>query len=319
MAEIIGDINLVVKELLKGKPVALPTETVYGLAANALNPDAVLNIYKIKNRPQFNPLIVHIKDIFDIEKYAIDIPEDVIILADKFSPGPLTFVLKKKSIIPDIVTAGLDTVALRIPAHKLFLEVLKKIDFPLAAPSANMFGKISPTTASEVQNEVKGKVKYILDGGKCNIGIESTVIDLSTDKISILRPGFITKEQIESVIGREVFYFEQDIQNNISSPGMLKSHYAPASPLYIYYDEPVLEFMKGKNYGFLDFSGYKNVKEIAVNLFSDLRKLDTENYEFILAKKVKDTGLGVAINDRLSRASKGTIIIENEKIKFVDK
>ncbi|HEY5123791.1 MAG TPA: L-threonylcarbamoyladenylate synthase, partial [Ignavibacteria bacterium] len=202
MARIIKNINIVVKELLAGNVSALPTETVYGLAANALDPDAVLKIFEIKKRPHFDPLIVHIHDISEITKYAKYIPDDVFKLAEKFSPGPITYVIRKKNIIHDLVTAGLNTVAIRIPSHKLFRKVLEKLPFPLAAPSANMFGRISPTDAQEVYKELKNKINYILDGGKSKIGIESTVITFDNNNPVILRPGYITRDMIENILDK---------------------------------------------------------------------------------------------------------------------
>ena len=221
MTQITKNIETAVEELINGQVVALPTETVYGLSANALVADSVLKIFEIKKRPQFNPLIVHVSNVTELEKYALNIPDDVYALAEKFSPGPITFVLKKKKIIRDVVTSGLDSVALRIPSHPMFREVLQISEIPLAAPSANMFGRISPTTAKEVMKELEGKVNYVLDGGKCKVGIESTVISFLDDRIKILRPGFITKENIENIIGKKVF---RGKNTDITSPGLLKFH-----------------------------------------------------------------------------------------------
>jgi L-threonylcarbamoyladenylate synthase len=316
MTQIIKDIGVAVEELLNGEVVVLPTETVYGLSAYALNVDAVLKIFEIKKRPQFNPLIVHVLEMSDIEKYASDIPEEVYKLAEKFSPGPITFVLKKKEVIPDIVTAGLDTVAIRIPSHTLIRKVLKLSSIPVAAPSANIFGSISPTSPEDVLKELEGKVNFILDGGKCEVGIESTVVSFVEEEIKILRPGFITKEEIEEVIGREVS--EGDVKN-IRSPGLLKFHYAPTTPLYITENIADLKNVENKNTGIMDLSGYGDLRKLAANFFSLLRKFDESGYDYIITQKVEDKDLGIAINDRLGKASKGQVELINGNIKFTKK
>lgn len=304
MTKIIKDIDLVIEEIHEGNVVGLPTETVYGLGANALNELAVVKIYEIKDRPKFNPVIVHVTDVTDFEKYAIDIPNEVYKLADKYSPGPVTFVLKKNNIIPDIVTSGNDSVGLRIPSHRIFREVLKETGLPIAAPSANKAGKISPTSADDVLSELRGKIKYILDGGRCEIGIESTIISFLNGETNILRHGFITKEDIEKVTGK----MSDDKTGQIISPGLLKIHYAPRTPLYRVSDFDEVKEIKDKNIGYLDFSKYADHKEIAVHLFSDLRNLDRQKLDFIVYKKVENKGIGLAINDRLERASRiGTI------------
>lgn len=316
MTQTTKNIKTAVKELLSGKVVALPTETVYGLSANALIADSVLKIFEIKKRPQFNPLIVHILDIADIERYAKIIPKEVYILAENFSPGPITFVLKKKRIIPDVVTSGLDSVALRIPSHQMFREVLQASGIPIAAPSANMFGRISPTTAKEVMKELNGKVNYVLDGGRCKVGIESTVISFLDEGIKILRPGFITKNDIEKTIGKKV---SRGKNTDITSPGLLKFHYAPLTPLYIVDNIKELKGLKNKNVGLLDFSNYKDLRKLASNFFSLLRKYDESKYNFIAAQKVLSEGLGIAINDRLEKASKGKIKLKNGELKIIKK
>jgi len=329
---IINSVELAAEEILNGNVVALPTETVYGLGADALNEDAVLKIYETKKRPDFNPLIVHVSDISEFEKYAENIHPDVYKLADFFSPGPITFILKKKSIIPDIVTAGLDTVALRVPYHELFKFVLRLTKTPIAAPSANMFGRISPTAAAEVMKELRGKINYILDGGKSTVGIESTVISFEGGRVTILRHGYITKEDVEKVIGRKVFEFnESAADNKILSPGLLKSHYAPLTPLYLAehtfdlkrlideLDDEKIEGLEKDSIGIMDFSIYDGFRELSKNLFSDLRNIDERHYKMIFASKVRNVKLGRAINDRLEKASVGTIRYDGKKIIFKDK
>ncbi len=317
--KITKSINIAVKEILQGNIIALPTETVYGLAADATNEEAVLKIYETKKRPFFDPLIVHIRSIKDIKKYAEEVPPEVYKLAEKFSPGPITYILKKKKIIPDIVTSGLNTVAIRIPAHPMFQKILAKCKVPIAAPSANMFGRLSPTCVEDVYKELKGKLNYILNGGHCELGIESTVISFVDDNIKILRPGYITKKEIQKTIKKKVILVRNKARHGkskftIYSPGMLKIHYSPATPLYI--TDNIYDFKDQSNVGLLDFSKYESLNEIAINLFSDLRKLDEEGYAYIVASKVKDSGIGVAINDRLEKAARGRVKMGKWEIKF---
>lgn len=307
MTIITKDIDKAVNEIMSGNIAGLPTETVYGLGADALNENAVLKIYETKERPAFNPVIVHILNSGDLEKYASDIPDAAYRLAEKFSPGPITFVLKRKNLIPDIVTAGNDSVGLRIPSHPVFREILKNTGLPVAAPSANRAGRISPTSAEDVLSELDGRINIILDGGRCSIGIESTIVSFTDDEIRILRHGFVTKEEIEKVAGKTSEYASW----KIISPGQLKSHYAPVTPMICEDDLEKFRDFPDKKTAVLDFSKYNDVREIAVNLFSDLRKLDEGKFDLILWKRLKDEGLGIAINDRLSRASVG-----REKLKY---
>jgi len=312
MTEITKKTGIAVKEILKGNVVALPTETVYGLGANGLNKNAVLKIFEVKKRPHFNPLILHLYGIDDLKKYAKHIPDEVYKLAEAYSPGPITYVLERKSNVPDIVTAGLDSVAVRFPAHKMFREVLKQSKVPIAAPSANRFGRISPVTARDVHKELNGKINYILDGGRCKVGIESTVISFLEGKIKILRPGYITSKDIEKVIGKKLSARKSDNgkgkkDKKYLSPGLLKSHYAPLTPLYILEDLSALTRISKQNFYHIDLSGYKNLKSVASNLFKEFRKADEKKYDFITIQKVENTGLGIAINDRIEKASTGTI------------
>lgn len=303
--------------LIKGEVVAIPTETVYGLAANALKPEAVLKIYEIKDRPRFNPLILHLSDSKEIENYAKEIPDYAYKLLKKFSPGALTYIFKKRDIIPDIVSAGLKTVAVRIPSHPVARELLKSINFPLAAPSANRSGKISPTSSEQVHKELNGRIEYILDGGQCEIGLESTVIDCTTKKIIMLRRGVITKEDLEKATRKKVY--EKEEVKTITSPGQMSSHYAPETPLYLIKDKDVKPESFNSTVGFLNFSKYSNIKEIAKNLFKDLRELDEKHYSYIIAAKVNNEGIGRAINDRLERASSGYITLHKSRIKIIPK
>ncbi len=298
MTQIITDIKSAASEILQGNIVGIPTETVYGLGANALNQDAVIKIFEAKERPRFNPLIVHLRDKNDLEKYAEEIPESFLRLYEKFSPGPITYVLKKKKIISDIVTAGNETVAVRFPSHKIFRELLAIVKVPIAAPSANRFGRISPTSSEDVVKEMDGKIKYVLEGGSSDVGIESTVVDLSGETPVVLRHGYISEKEIESIIGKT----GGRKSDKINSPGMLLNHYAPQTPLVIVEHLSELDKYEGKNYGILDLNKYSDLKEAAKHIFSDLRKLDEKGFEMILAAKVKDEGIGIAINDRLEKA-----------------
>lgn len=314
MMQITKDIEAAAEELRKGNVIAVPTETVYGLAADALNPDAVLKIYEAKERPSFNPLIVHVHSLSEVSKYASETPGLALKVFDKFSPGPITIVFKKKNIVPDITTAGLDTVALRIPSHKDFLKILKAAGMAAAAPSANRSGKISPTSAEEVLKELDGRINCIFDGGKSQIGIESTVIAIEEDEIKILRPGYITKEDLQSITNKVSYAGE----GKIISPGLMKFHYEPETPLYIASDEQVLSTINGSA-GVLNPLKYKDLKEFAINLYSDLRKLDEAGYRYILTSKVKDEGIGIAINDRLIKASRGYASLQNGELKVTEK
>ncbi|MEO8762230.1 MAG: L-threonylcarbamoyladenylate synthase [Bacteroidia bacterium] len=306
--------------------VAIPTETVYGLAANALNKNAVLKIFEAKNRPHFDPLIIHTNSIEKIKLWVDDFPEWAQKLANAFWPGPLTLLLPKKNNIPDLVTSGLPHVALRIPNHKLTLQLLESLDFPLAAPSANPFGYVSPTTAAHVAAQLQNKVDYILDGGICDVGIESTIVGFENNCVTVYRLGGLAVEDIEQVVGNVNVHLNQS--SNPSAPGMLKSHYAPKKPLSI---EDIGTFIKNnpsKKIGVISFyenylasrptpypsigegfmaqkilSEKKDLKEAAHNLFAAIRELDASDVEVIIAEKFPDNFLGRAINDRLQRAA----------------
>ncbi|MCF2444205.1 threonylcarbamoyl-AMP synthase [Dyadobacter sp. CY345] len=315
MAIIGKDIDLAKEFLQNNQLVAIPTETVYGLAGNALDEKAVLSIFETKNRPSFDPLIVHTDSLDKLRRYVTEIPEEAQQLAEKFWPGPLTLLLPKKDIIPDLVTSGLDTVAVRIPNHSLTLRLLATLDFPLAAPSANPFGYISPTTAQHVNQQLGEKISYILDGGECGIGIESTIIGFVDQVPTVYRMGGLAIEDIENVIGKVVLMSHSS--SNPKAPGMLKSHYAPRKPFflkdrnemsemsddtsaYLLFDRFIEEIDK-KNQRLLSPSG--DLKEAARNLFAFLRELDAQPVDHIFAEFVPDRNLGKAINDRLKRAA----------------
>lgn len=312
MAETGIDIEKAAKLLTNDELVAIPTETVYGLAGNALSSAAVAKIFSVKNRPQFDPLIVHVPYLEKVKDYALEIPEAAKKLADKFWPGPLTLLLKKKSIIPDLVTAGLDTVGIRCPDHPLTRQLLKELPFPLAAPSANPFGYVSPTKPQHVEEQLGNKIQYILDGGICPVGIESTIVGFENDRPVVYRLGGLSLEDIEATIGAVDLMMHST--SNPKSPGQLKSHYAPGKKVILGSIEELLKVNKAKA-GVLSFHKNFNVsnqvilspsgklEEAARNLFEALRAFDKMDVEVVLTEPVPDQGLGRAINDRLRRAA----------------
>jgi len=296
--------------------VAIPTETVYGLAANALSEKAVIKIFEAKNRPFFDPLIVHIKKSDDPAKYVSLIPEIAKKLMDRFWPGPLTIVLPKTDIIPSIVTAGSDTVGLRMPSHPLVQQLLEIVAFPLAAPSANPFGYISPTTAQHVFDHLNGKIPYILDGGPSTVGLESTIIGFEGDEPIVYRLGGTSIEAIETITGKIKMRINQS--SNPLAPGQLKSHYAPAKPVLLGNIKALMQQNANKKIGVISFEKEWNgnnivqnwilsktgsLEEAAIGLFKAMREADNADIDIILAEIFPENGLGRAINDRLKRAA----------------
>lgn len=312
------DIKKAKKALKENKLVAIPTETVYGLAGNAYDESALVEIFKLKNRPFYNPLIIHIKSASSITDVAIDIPESAMILAEKFWPGPLTLVLKKQPHISDLITAGKDTVAVRVPNHPVALELLDKLDFPLAAPSANPFGSISPTNADHVFNYFGGKLEVILDGGECEKGLESTIIGFEENQPILYRHGSISSEEIEKVTGKLSTITNSEKTPN--APGMLSRHYAPNTDTYLTNNVvELIKCFKGKRIGILVFKNQINGKgiihkeilsksgdlnEAAKNLYAAMHRLDENNLDVIIAERLPDVGLGKTMNDKLERATK---------------
>lgn len=292
-----------------GKLVAFPTETVYGLGANALDPMAVAKIFELKERPSFDPLIVHIANLNQLERLVLDLDQRVYKLAEEFWPGPLTIVLPKSNLVPDIVTSGLPTVGIRMPNNPIALNLIKASDCPIAAPSANKFGRISPTTAAHVRKQLPN-VDYILEGGKTTVGIESTIIKLTHKGFQILRNGIITQEELERVVP----FDDETIIEKLSAPGMLKSHYSPRKKLLIADND--LDIDKSKA-GLISFSGllengYQKVirvsqssdlKDYAVNMFEAMHTFEDDNdIDAIIAEPVNEKGIGKAIMDRLRKA-----------------
>ncbi|PIQ47021.1 MAG: threonylcarbamoyl-AMP synthase [Cytophagales bacterium CG12_big_fil_rev_8_21_14_0_65_40_12] len=315
---IIGDDIAKAKQLLdEGKLVAIPTETVYGLAGNATDAKVVAKIFEAKNRPTFDPLIVHIHSLDRLEELVEPVSELAQKLMSAFWPGPLTVLLKRKEIIPDLVTSGLDTVAIRMPQHELARKLLSILSYPLAAPSANPFGYISPTTAQHVQDQLGDQIDYILDGGECSVGLESTIVSFEEDLPTVLRLGGISVEDIEEVVGKVIVNAHSSSQPQ--APGMLKSHYAPSKNIITIDEFESLAPANTHGFGYLGFSDFdlrfdlndqyllsqnEDLNEAAKNLFTSLRALDQiPHLHTIVINFVPDLGLGRAINDRLKRAS----------------
>lgn len=323
------------KVIKSGEIVAFPTETVYGLGVNGLDEKAVKKIYKAKGRPSDNPLILHISSKKQISPLVREIPEIANKLIDKFWPGPLTIIFKKSEIVPDIITGDLDTVAIRMPKHSIALELISQSGFPIAAPSANISGKPSPTRADHVIQDMMGKVPLIIDGGRTGVGLESTVLDLSTCTPKVLRPGGITLEELQKIIPNIVqdeSLMDKDIKPK--SPGQKYRHYAPKAEMTIFTGDikEVIERInleiekntgKGKRVGIiateetkdkykdgiiLNIGSRKEVKTIATNLFATIRELDKREVDIILAEGIDDYSLGSAIMNRMTKAADGKII-----------
>lgn len=298
----------------KGGVVAFPTETVYGLGANVFNPDAVAKIFEIKKRPMFDPLIVHISRMGQLDDLATTIPPLARTLVEKFWPGPLTIILPKKESVHPIVTSGLAGVGIRMPSHTMAQELLTLSETPICAPSANLFGHLSPTTAYHVEEQLGSAVEMILDGGACTVGVESTIISFMFETPLLLRPGGVPLEAIEQIIGKVDIPKENEMER--SSPGRSLQHYAPLTKLF--FEQSGQKSSYGNNCGIISFqqcedaslfkvseilSPKGDLREAACNLFAAMHRLDTLNLDCIIARAVPNNGLGRAINDRLYRAS----------------
>jgi len=307
-------IEIAAQIIRSGGLVAFPTETVYGLGANALNPIAVAKIFELKERPSFDPLIVHIASVDDLKTLTKNADRNVIRLAEKFWPGPLTIVLPKSKLVPDIVTSGLDTVGIRMPDNEIALKLIRVANCPIAAPSANKFGNLSPVSAEHVRKQLPN-VDYILDGGNTSVGIESTIVSIEANVCTLLRPGVITISDIENALPN-TFIFNAEKPDKLIAPGLLKSHYSPVKPLYII-DKKMIQIpalsgliLHGKNDFILTASKIIytsqtfNHLEIAANLFSALHAMeDDENIKQIFIEPVPELGLGLAIMDRIKKAA----------------
>ncbi|MEA2087349.1 MAG: L-threonylcarbamoyladenylate synthase [Candidatus Caldatribacteriota bacterium] len=320
-------IKIAAEEIKKGNLVAFPTETVYGLGADALNKKAVKKIFQTKGRPFNDPLITHIADTKELYKLSRQVPPVALKLAKAFWPGPLTLVLKKSELVSDIITAGLDTVAVRMPADNIALSLIREAQTPIVAPSANLFGRTSPTTAQHVADDLSGKIEMIIDGGKTEVGVESTVLDVTVEPARVLRAGGISVEKLKEVIGQ--VKISKELEEGFRSPGMLNSHYSPQAKLILVEkkgDVQVEEVRRlaskymaqGLKVGIMAKEENQNkydkfeVKVIgkgteleicAANLFSILRSFDEEGFEIIIAEGLEEHDLGLAIMERLRKAA----------------
>lgn len=309
------DISLAAELLQAGELVAIPTETVYGLAANIFDEQAVQRIFEMKQRPLFNPLIVHIHQVGQLNELCSEIPDKAKALMDRFWPGPLTLVLPKTNAVPDLITANKSTVALRMPQHPLLRSLLQELDFPIAAPSANPFKRISPTNAQRVKDYFEGELPMVLDGGPCEKGIESTIIGFEHDEAILYRLGSLALEEIEQCIGKvkQLTKAEKAPQ----APGMLLKHYSPLKPLiFTEYIEQTLQENSAKKIGLLTLedSPYNDQVEMCISfggdlemaangLYEALQELDQSLVDLIIAQRFPEEGLGKTINDRLERAA----------------
>ncbi len=310
-----SDLDRAATIIRQGGLVAIPTETVYGLAANALDPQAVARIFAAKDRPFFDPLIVHVADTAWWPRVVREFPPLAARLAKRFWPGPLTLILPKSAAIPDLVTSGLPTVGIRLPDHPLTRELIRLADVPVAAPSANPFGRLSPTTADHVRRQLGDRVDMVLDGGPCRVGVESTILQIQDNQALLLRPGGVSQEEIEAEIG-PVSRPGQTSQDKPAAPGMLDSHYAPRTKLQIV-DGTRIVPPPSSHAGLLtltpvDASQFAAAEvlsrtgdliEGAANFFQALHRLDQLGLDVILATSFPDQGLGRALNDRLRRAA----------------
>lgn len=303
--------------LKEGKLVAFPTETVYGLGGDLFNEESLAKIFEAKQRPDFDPLITHIAEKEMLYKLAdIDRNKKLESIIERFWPGPLTLILPKKDKVPNLATSGLKTFAVRMPANDIALQIIRNSNGAVAAPSANPFGYLSPTNATHVEEQLSGKIDMIIDGGKCKMGVESTVLDMTKEKPIVLRPGAIEIEKLKKHIGDIDVYNRRTA--NPTAPGQLPSHYSPVTPLKIIKNGIESEDLS-KNIGFLSFYGEnygidykeieilsknKNMIEAAANLFEKLHKLDNKKIDVIYVEEIPEKGLGIAIMDRLYKASK---------------
>ncbi len=324
-----NSIKKAAKMLREGEVVGIPTETVYGLGANALDVCAVRKIFEAKGRPMDNPLIIHIADKKDISKYAKNLPKTLDNIIDNFWPGPLTIVLEKTDLVPKEITGGLETVAIRMPENQVALDIIRQAGVPVAAPSANVSGKPSPTKAEHVKEDMDGKIYLIIDGGDCEVGVESTVIDLSTDKPAILRPGKITKEMLAPYVKIESVVENVEKSCTPKAPGMKYRHYAPKAKLLVYegVKKDVINEInkdikanafKGIKLGVIIESEHKNSidcenvydigseldeDEVAKNLFATLRKLDEDEVDLAFITVFESRHIGKATMNRLLKAA----------------
>tara|TARA_B110000090_G_scaffold106907_1_gene119945 strand:- start:7761 stop:8708 length:948 start_codon:yes stop_codon:yes gene_type:complete len=306
------DVALAASLLKEGKLVAIPTETVYGLGANALDCKAIASIYTVKNRPTFNPLILHFASWEAAQPYVKEVPEEITRLASKFCPGSISFLLQKTDLVSDIVTAGSSHVVVRVPDHPVTLELLSLLDFPLAAPSANISNTVSPTSAQHVEDGLGDQIEYVLDGGESKIGVESTIVSFQDNHVNILREGGVSREDIQSL----GFIVKNSNTEAIQTPGQFKKHYATKKPIYLV--ESISDYLEKNSdkrcsallyekskvncIAYLLSTNY-DLAEIANNLFATMRRADADDTNLILIEHIKEEGIGRAVADRLRRAS----------------
>ena len=333
------NIYMAVSLIRRGELVAFPTETVYGLGADATNETAVAKIFAAKGRPHFDPLIIHVSSFSMLEGILKEIPDKARILAESFWPGPLTLVLPKREEIPDIVTAGLPTVAVRIPQNKIALNLIKEAGVPIAAPSANIFGHPSPTCAGHVIQDLGGKIALILDGGPTRVGVESTVVDLTHSPPVILRPGGVGRESLEDILGG-VTVFSGMNEEALKSPGQMKQHYAPRAKVLLFQGkcqkkiiaamrETINKLNKGYNIGIMvpeemcfhfrneevileGLSSFTDMNAVARNIYTKMRLLDSKKVSHILVLAPPEQGIGLAVYDRLFKAA-GSQLVEVDR------
>lgn len=307
------DISKIAEALKFGQTVGIPTETVYGLAANALNEQAVASIFSIKGRPTSNPLILHFYNLEQARPYMEEFQEELHLLEQHFCPGPITFLVAKTPRVPEIITAGLPRVAVRFPSHPMLRTLLAELDFPLAAPSANKYGSVSPTQALQVKEQLNGLIPFVLDGGPCSFGLESTIVGVEGQKVVIYRLGSIPLDDISVVLG-----YIPEIKNQTSAsplaPGMVKFHYAPNTPLK-YFDASV-RAKEGVGYLFYQnipdgfphlqctvLSQGGDLREVARNLYRSLIEMDAKGFQQLYIEKPEPMGIGLTLLDRLNRAT----------------
>ncbi len=313
--------------LNNGGIVAIPTETVYGLAANAYDNDAIAKVFEAKGRPQDNPLIVHIADFDMLYDVACDIPENALEIAKHFWPGPLTVVFKKADTIPSRVSAGLDTVAVRMPSNATAREIIKQSGLPLAAPSANLSGKPSPTTYAHVINDLDGKIDAVIMGEDCAVGVESTVISLATNPPMLLRPGGVTLEQLKEILPgitvNKAVLSELESNEKAASPGMKYKHYSPETETFLVEGEGFADFVNTKENSLaicfeeetdkiriskITYGSTKRPESFAKNIFSVLRKVDSLKVSAVYIHAPKKDGIGLAVYNRIIRAAAFKVI-----------
>ena len=324
---IVSKIEEAADVIKNGNLVAFPTETVYGLGADVFNKKAISKIFKAKKRPFNDPLIVHIADIEELNLLTSQVSQVVLKLAEAFWPGPLTLVVKKSNSVSNLVTSGLDTVAVRMPNNNIALSLIRKSNTPIAAPSANLFGRTSPTEAWHVVDDLGGRIEVIIDGGKTKVGVESTVVDTTSVPVRLLRAGGVTVEQLQSVIGE--IKIGEKLKKSFRSPGMMDSHYSPKAKLILVDEkgenqikevlrQATIYHTKGCRVGIMvkeenkkKYEGFKikvigkgnELEKCATNLFSVLRDFDKEKYDIIIAESLENYGIGLAIMERLKKAS----------------